>query len=75
MYFNEGLAEFVGDALTDVWLVERFSAFSPERAAWTVTQARRRGRVDHSFAYQALDTVYKARAGRSSPPGGSSAPG
>jgi predicted aminopeptidase len=60
MYFNEGLAEFVGDALTDVWLVERFGELSPERAAWTVSQARRRDRVDRSFAaYQALDALYK----------------
>ena len=62
MYFNEGLAEFVGDALTDVWLVERFGALSPERAAWNVTQTRRRQRADRSFlAYQALDEVYKSK--------------
>jgi len=61
MYFNEGLAEYVGDALTDVWLVERFGADSPERAAWTAGQAERRARVDRSFeAYQALDTLYKS---------------
>jgi predicted aminopeptidase len=61
MYFNEGLAEYVGDALTDVWLVERFGAMSPERAAWTAGQEKRRRRVDRSFeAFQALDTLYKS---------------
>ncbi|HUQ02692.1 MAG TPA: aminopeptidase [Kofleriaceae bacterium] len=61
MYFNEGLAEYVGDALTDVWLVDRFGASSPERTAWTVAQEERRVRVDRSFAaYQALDTLYKS---------------
>lgn len=60
MYFNEGLAEYVGDALTDVWLVERFGAASAERTAWTVAQAERRVRVDRSFeAFQALDALYK----------------
>lgn len=62
MYFNEGLAEYVGDALTDIWLVERFGAESPERAAWTVAQEERRVRVDRSFeAFQALDAVYKSQ--------------
>ncbi|KAB2893677.1 MAG: aminopeptidase [Kofleriaceae bacterium] len=61
MYFNEGLAEYVGDALTDVWLVERFGPMSPERAAWTAGQAERRERVDRSFAaFQALDALYKS---------------
>lgn len=62
MYFNEGLAEYVGDALTDVWLVERFGAGSAERAAWTAAQAERRTRVDRSFAaYQELDALYRSR--------------
>jgi predicted aminopeptidase len=61
MYFNEGLAEYVGDAMTDVWLVERFGAMSPERAAWTAQQEESRIRIDRSFeAFQALDTLYKS---------------
>ncbi len=61
MYFNEGLAEAIGDLLTDVWLIERFGAASAERAAWTDTQLRRRERVDRSFAaYQALDALYQS---------------
>jgi predicted aminopeptidase len=62
MFFNEGLAEYVGDALTDDWLIERFGASSPERTAWTAAQEERRVRVDRSFAaYQALDAVYKSK--------------
>lgn len=61
MYFNEGLAEYVGDALTDVWLVERFGAAAPERAAWTAAQARRAQRVERSLAaYQELDRLYRS---------------
>jgi predicted aminopeptidase len=61
MYFNEGLAEYVGDAMTDLWLVERFGAMSPERAAWTAEQEETQKRNDRSFeAYQALDTLYKS---------------
>jgi predicted aminopeptidase len=61
MYFNEGLAEYVGDAMTDVWLVERFGAMSPERAAWTASQEESRTRIDRSFeAFQALDALYKS---------------
>jgi predicted aminopeptidase len=61
MYFNEGLAEAIGDLLTDVWLIERFGAAAAERTAWTATQLRRRERVDRSFAtYQALDALYQS---------------
>ena len=59
MYVNEGLAEYVGDARTDVWLIERFGAGAPEHVAWTAAQAERRTRVDRSFAaYQKLATLY-----------------
>lgn len=60
-FFNEGLAEAVGDALTDAWLVERFGPSSAEQAAWTAVQARRRARTERQFvAYQALDALYKS---------------
>ncbi len=62
MYFNEGLAEYVGDTLTDVWLVERFGAGAPERAAWAAAQAARAVRVDRSFAaYQELAALYTSK--------------
>ncbi len=60
-FFNEGLAEYVGDAMTEVWLVERFGAGAPEIAAWTELQAWRRTRLGRMFAaYQELDAVYKS---------------
>ena len=59
MFFNEGLAEYVGDAMTDLWLDDRFGPDSPEKLAWTAQQARRKERIARSFAaYQALDAVY-----------------
>ena len=60
-FFNEGLAEYVGDALTDVWLVERFGADAPEIASWNDLQTWRRTRLGRLFAtYQELDEVYKS---------------
>lgn len=62
-FFNEGLAEAVGDALTDGWLVERFGPSSEEQQAWTAVQDWRRARTDRQFvAYQALDALYKSDA-------------
>lgn len=63
MFFNEGLAEAVGDALTDLWLVERFGPDSAEQRAWTDVQAWRRVRTDRQFAaYQELDALYESDA-------------
>jgi predicted aminopeptidase len=60
-YFNEGLAEYVGDALTDEWLVERFGEGAPELARWDAVQDWRRTRMARLFAaYTALDEVYKS---------------
>lgn len=60
-FFNEGLAEYVGDAMTDRWLVERFGADAPELASWKDLQAWRRTRLARLFAaYQELDAVYKS---------------
>lgn len=60
-FFNEGLAEAVGDALTDGWLVERFGPDSQEQADWHAVQADRQARIARQFvAYQALDALYKS---------------
>jgi len=60
-YFNEGLAEYVGDALTDLWLIERFGADAPELTSWHALQAWRRTRMARLFAtYSELDDVYKS---------------
>ena len=64
-YFNEGLAEYVGDALTDEWLAERFGPEAPELARWQEVQAWRRTRMARLFAtYTELDEVYKSDASK-----------
>jgi predicted aminopeptidase len=58
-YFNEGLAEYVGDALTDDLLVARFGALAPEVAAWRGLQAWRAARVTRELeAYDELKALY-----------------
>lgn len=60
-YFNEGLAEYVGDAMTDRWLVDRFGADAPEIASWQEVQAWRRTRMARLFAaYTELDELYRS---------------
>ncbi|MDB4961324.1 MAG: aminopeptidase [Myxococcales bacterium] len=38
-FFNESLASYVADTLTDHWIVDRFGRGSPEELAWTLGQA------------------------------------
>jgi predicted aminopeptidase len=38
-FFNESLASYVADTLTDHWIVQRFGRGSPEELAWTLGQA------------------------------------
>jgi predicted aminopeptidase len=65
-FFNEGLAEAIGDALTDDWLVQRFGPRSDEQLQWTEVQAWRKARTDRQFAaYQELDALYKSDAAKS----------
>lgn len=60
-FFNEGLAEYVGDALTDEWLVERFGADARELTEWQEAQAWRRTRMARLFStYQELDELYES---------------
>ncbi|HVV87463.1 MAG TPA: aminopeptidase [Kofleriaceae bacterium] len=60
-YFNEGLAEYVGDTLTGLWLAERFGPDAPELAAWQEVQAWQRTRMARLFsAYEELDELYKS---------------
>ena len=65
MFFNEGLAEFVGDVLTDEWLAERFGPDAPELTRWQQVQTWRRTRMARLFAtYQELDELYKSKKSR-----------
>ena len=58
-YFNEGLAEAIGDALTIDWLRARFGPGSDEEQQWTAVQAWRRDRVARELvAFKALDALY-----------------
>lgn len=38
-FFNESVATYVADTLTDNWIIERFGRGSPEELAWTLGQA------------------------------------
>jgi predicted aminopeptidase len=58
-FFNESLASYVADALTDNWIELRFGPGSPEEVAWTLGQALHLPRVARQLAaYKALEAVY-----------------
>jgi predicted aminopeptidase len=60
-YFNEGLAEAIGDALTVEWLRDRFGPDSQEEHAWLEVQAWRRDRVARELVtFKALDALYNS---------------
>lgn len=59
-FFNESLATYVADALTDHWIIERFGRGSPEELAWTLGQAVNLARVSRLLhAYTLLKAVYE----------------
>jgi predicted aminopeptidase len=58
-FFNESLASYVADALTDHWILERFGRGSPEELEWTLGQAVYRARISRLLdAYQQLKRLY-----------------
>jgi len=58
-FFNESLATYIADALTNHWIVERFGRGSPEELAWTLGQAVHLPRVARSLdAYTQLKKLY-----------------
>jgi predicted aminopeptidase len=64
-FFNESLASYVADALTDFWITQRFGAGSPEDVAWTLGQALHLPRVARLLsAYKALKSVYDSNRSR-----------
>jgi predicted aminopeptidase len=64
-FFNESLASYVADALTDAWIKQRFGPGSPEEVAWTLGQALHLPRVARLLsAYKALKTVYDSKKTR-----------
>ena len=59
-FFNESIASYVADAMTDHWVIERFGAGSPEQLAWLYGQAAREVRTARMFAaYAELAELYK----------------
>ena len=64
-FFNESLASYVADALTDAWIQQRFGPGSPEEVAWTLGQALHLPRVARLLsAYKALKAVYDSKQTR-----------
>lgn len=58
-FFNESLASYIADALTDHWIAERFGPGSPEDLAWTLGQALHLSRVARQLAaYTQLKQLY-----------------
>ena len=58
-FFNESLASYIADTLTDFWIAERFGPGSPEHVAWTLGQAFRLPRIARMLSgYKALKTLY-----------------
>jgi predicted aminopeptidase len=64
-FFNESLASYIADTLTDAWIAERFGPGSPEDVAWTLGQALHLPRVARLLsAYKALKAVYESNRTR-----------
>lgn len=58
-FFNESLASYIADVLTDHWIIERFGRGSPEELAWTLGQAVHLARVARQLdAYTQLKKLY-----------------
>ena len=58
-FFNESLASYIADALTDHWIDQRFGPGSPEDLAWTLGQATHLPRTARLLeTYNQLKKVY-----------------
>lgn len=64
-FFNESLASYVADTLTDRWIADRFGRGSPEELAWTLGQALGIHRTARMLdGYTQLKTLYDAKLPR-----------
>lgn len=64
-FFNESLASYVADALTDQWIIARFGRGSPEELAWTLGQATAVHRTARLLsAYTQLKRLYDSALSR-----------
>ncbi|MBA3460712.1 MAG: aminopeptidase [Deltaproteobacteria bacterium] len=64
-FFNESLASYVADTLTDNWIKERFGRGSPEELAWTLGQATHLHRTARTLeTYNRLKKLYESQQSR-----------
>jgi predicted aminopeptidase len=64
-YFNESLASYIADTMTDQYLRVRFGPTSPELTMYVDSNERSRVRAaELNVVYQALDRVYTSNAPR-----------
>ena len=64
-FFNESLASYVADTLTDNWIKERFGRGSPEELAWTLGQATHLHRTARTLeTYNRLKKLYESKQSR-----------
>ena len=64
-FFNESLASYVADTLTDHWIIDRFGRGSPEELAWTLGQAMQLHRVARTLdTYTQLKKLYESAVPR-----------
>jgi predicted aminopeptidase len=64
-FFNESLASYVADTLTDNWIRERFGRGSPEELAWTLGQATSLHRTARTLqTYNELKKLYESKQSR-----------
>jgi predicted aminopeptidase len=64
-FFNESLASYIADALTDRWIADQFGSGSPEELAHTLGEAVTGARTARLLAaYKQLDGLYKSERTR-----------
>jgi predicted aminopeptidase len=64
-FFNESLASYIADTLTDRWIVTRYGPGSPEDLAHTLGEAISLARTARTLsAYKQLDAVYNSNRSR-----------
>jgi predicted aminopeptidase len=64
-FFNESLASYIADTLTDRWIANRYGPGSPEDLAHTLGEAVSLARTARTLAaYKQLDTLYNSQRSR-----------
>jgi predicted aminopeptidase len=64
-FFNESLASYIADAMTDHWIDEKFGRGSPEELAYVLGEVTRIPRTARMLAaYKELEALYKSPRSR-----------